>query len=118
LKDTITTAIVLAKRDKNTGDDIEKFRELQEGLKKFKNQLMSGTFNIEQAQAAAARAAYISNKLINKDISKLEEYSKDIVLDDFVIVNSDLGFLQRFKKTNPEAFFYWYKYLKASKLLE
>jgi hypothetical protein len=75
---------------------------------------MTGTFNIEQAQAAAARAAYFSNKLFNKDFSKIEKYSKDTFLDDFVIENPDLGFLQRFKKTNPEAFFYWYHCFKTA----
>jgi predicted nucleotidyltransferase component of viral defense system len=118
LKDTINTSLILAKRDKNTGDNKAKFDEIQGGLKKFKNQLMTGNFNIEQAQVAAARAAYISNKLINKDYSKIEKYSKDTVLDNFIIENPDLGFLQRFKKTNPEAFFYWYNCLKVGNIAD
>jgi predicted nucleotidyltransferase component of viral defense system len=108
LQDTIDTAIILAKREKNIGDDKIKFDELQDGIKKFKNQLMTGNFNIEQAQVASARAAYISSKLKTNDLTHLEIYSDKSSIEKLNIENQNFGFLQRFKKTNPEAFFYWY----------
>ncbi|MDP2947627.1 MAG: hypothetical protein Q8N88_05940 [Nanoarchaeota archaeon] len=79
---------------------------------------MTGSFNIEKAQAAAARAAFLSTKLSIKDFTKIELYTPDINLTNFNINNPDLVFLQRFKKTNPEAFFYWYHSLKTNGQLE
>jgi predicted nucleotidyltransferase component of viral defense system len=113
LQDIIDTSLILAKRDKNTGNDKIKFIELLEGIKKFKHQLMTGSFHIEEAQAAAARVACFSMKLKNNDFTKVDIFSKDIKIDEYNIENQNFGYLQRLKKTNPEAFFYWYHCLKS-----
>ena len=118
LQDTIDTALILAKRDKNKGEDSEKYQELLRGITKFNNYLISGNFRIEQAQAASARAAYLAGKLQVNDYSELAVFKPGTDLSNFEIKNQEFNFLNRFKKTNQEAFLYWYQYLSMKGLLE
>ena len=69
LQDTIDTALILAKRDKNKGEDLDKFQELLRGITKFNSFLISGNFRIEQTQVASARAAFLAGKLQVNDHS-------------------------------------------------
>ncbi len=118
LDDIFQTALIIARRDKNTGEDIVKFQELFEGIRNFNPFLIEGYFRIEQAQAASARVAYLASKLQNEDYSELEVYSSDIDIRELEIKNMRYHFLNRFKRTNPEAFYYWYQYLSLKGLLE
>lgn len=118
LQDTINTALILAKRNNNKGEDLEKFQELQGGIIKFNNFLMSGNFRIEKAQSASARAAYLASKLQTQDYSKLRIYKSDTDIADLEINNQDFSFLNRFKKTNRETFFYWCQCLSIKGQLE
>ncbi len=118
LADTIETALIIAKRDNNKGDNAQKFRELQAGITKFNNFLLSGHFRIEKAQSASARAAYLASKLQNDDFSNLKVYNTDIDLSDLEINNQEYNFINRFKKTNREAFYYWYQCLSIRGQLE
>jgi len=83
----IQTALIIARRDKNTGEDIVKFQELFEGIRNFNPFLIEGYFRIEQAQAASARVAYLASKLQNEDYSELEVYSSDIDIKELEIKN-------------------------------
>ena len=118
LQDTIDTALILAKRDKNKGQDLDKYQELLRGITKFNNFLISGNFRIEQAQAASARAAFLAGKLQVNDYSEMAVFEPGTDLSNLEIKNREFNFLNRFKKTNQEVFFYWYQYLFHRGLLE
>lgn len=118
LEDIFQTALIIARRDKNTGYDKVKFQELFDGIRKFNPFLIEGYFRIDQAQAASARVAYLASKLQNEDYSELEVYSSDIDIKELEIKNIQYNFLNRFKRTNPEAFFYWYQCLSIRGILE
>ena len=118
LDDTFQTALILARRDKNIGEDKEKFKELFDGIIKFNPYLIEGYFRIEQAQAASARAAYLASKLQNEEYSALKVFSLDIDLSELEITNKRYHFLNRFKRINMEAFYYWYQCLSIRGLLE
>lgn len=118
LTDTIDTAIILAKWNNNKGEDLEKYEELQGGINKLNSFLMSGNFHIEKAQSASARAAYLASKLQTNDYSELKTYNPDDDLTNLAIKHKTYGFLNRFKKTNKEAFFYWYHCLLVKGQLE
>ena len=105
LEDTFQTTLIIARRDKNIGEDKEKFQELLEGTSKFNTFLIDGYFRIEQAQAASARVAYLASKLQNNDYSDLKVYSPDIDLSKMEIKNKRYYFLNRFKRINREAFY-------------
>jgi hypothetical protein len=116
LQDTIDTALILAKRDKNIGDDLKKYQELLKGISKFNNFLLSGNFRIEQAQVASARAAFLAGKLQVNDYSEMAVFESGTDLSNLEIKNRGFNFLNRFKKTNQEAFFYWYQYVSQKGL--
>jgi len=118
LQDTIDTALILAKRDKNKGEDSHKYQELLRGITKFNNYLISGNFRLEQAQAASARVAFLAGKLQVNNYSELAVFKPVTDISSFEIINQEFNFLNRFKKTNQEAFFYWYQYLSMKGLLE
>ena len=118
LEDAFQTALIIAIRDKNIGEDKEKYQELSEGIIKFNAFLIDGYFRIEQAQSASSKVAYLTSKLQNEDYSDLKVYSPDIDLSKMEIKNKRYHFLNRFKRINREAFYYWYQCLSIRGLLE
>jgi hypothetical protein len=61
LQDTIDTCLIIAKRGGGTDEGMQKFAELQRGIKAFDfGFLMTGHFRIDDAVPAAARIAYLS----------------------------------------------------------
>ena len=118
LDDIFQTALIIARRDNNTGEDKIKFEELFEGIRNFNPFLIEGFFRIEQAQAASASVAYLASKLQNEDYSELKVYSSEIDIKELEIKNMRYHFLNRFKRTNTEAFYYWYQCLSIRGILE
>ena len=79
---------------------------------------MVGNFRIDDAIPASARIAYLSAKILRKDLSPLEYY-KGQNIKEFNIENQNLNFLNRLKKQpDKSSFYYWYKTLEIMKLLK
>src|SRR5690606_5378245 len=104
LEDTQEACYVLATRNQNSGE----FRHLQLGISNFVNFTISN-FNIVEAITAAAKTAYLAEVLKNNEITELEKYDNPLQLKDWLIENQQFNKLNKLKKSNPEAFFYWYK---------
>jgi predicted nucleotidyltransferase component of viral defense system len=107
LEDTQEACYVLASRVTKS----EEFKHLQLGISNFTNFTIS-RFNIDEAITAASKAAYLSEVLKSKKIVNLEKYSTLLQVKDWVIENQQFNKLNKLKKSNPEAFFYWYKTLE------
>lgn len=103
LDDTQEACYVLSTRDVNS----EEFKHLQLGISNFTNFTIS-RFNIDEAITAASKTAYLSEVLKNEKIASLEKYSNSEQVKDWVIENQQFNKLNKLKKSNPEAFFYWY----------
>ncbi len=118
LRDTIGTCIILARRGKGSTDEKQKFSELQKGIKALGSGfLMKGKFRIDEAVSAAARIAYISAKLLCKDLSPIQFYQGE-GLQEISIGNPDWSFLNRLKKLpDKSAYYYWYKTLEIMNLV-
>ena len=58
----------------------------------------------------ASKAAYVAT-LIKHDYKTIEKYSNPLQMKDWLIAEPMNTKLNRLKKSNPEAFFYWYKIL-------
>ena len=105
-EDIRNTAMALATRGKV--DINEDFGLLKEGGDKLKRHIFSGRFTLDNAITDAAKAAYLTT-LIEHDASVIERYSgnpselKDKVLPS---VSKELA---KFRRGNPEAFFYGIK---------
>ena len=110
LQDTIDTCLILAKKGSGTLDEKSKFIELQKGIRAFGTGfLMAGNFRIDNAIPASARIAYLSTKILHKELSPIEYYNGQSIKE-LSIENQDWNFLNRLKKQpDKSGFYYWYK---------
>jgi hypothetical protein len=119
LQDTIDTCVILAKRGRGSDDEKQKFRELQKGILAFGSGfLMQVNFRIDDAISASARIAYLSAKILQKNLTPIQYYQGDDIKD-WNIENQDWNFLNRLKRQpDKSGFYYWYKVLEVMKLLK
>lgn len=86
---------------------------LQGGIQRVSRFIFSEPFHLENAITAAAKAAYI-NHLLKNNKTKIERFDDIQVLKEWSIDNPELNKLNKLKKSNPEAFFYWYQIITNS----
>lgn len=103
LKDTWNACYTLAERDMKS----DEFKHLQLGIKNFTNFIID-RFSIEEAITASAKVAYLTS-LLNKENQETERFKNPLEIKDWLIEDQTYNKLNKLKKTNPEAFFYWYK---------
>lgn len=84
------------------------FTALQDGISRIRAFIFSETYQIEKAIVHASKAAYLA-KLIELNINKLERFENALQVKDWTIEQPFFTRLNRLKKSNPQAFFYWYK---------
>lgn len=108
LEDIFETALTISTRGKS-GDG--NFDELQKGIKNIKNYIFSENFHIEAAMIPAAKAAYLS-VLLKTDTKDFDRFTKPDEIAEWIIEQPFETRLNRLKKSNPEAFYYWYKTYK------
>lgn len=104
LQDTLDACLALSERD--AAD--ENFKHLQLGVKNFTNFTID-RFRIEEAIVAAAKTAYLTILVGDDASTKIERYGNPLEMKDWIITSPAHIKLNKLKKTNPEAFFFWYK---------
>jgi predicted nucleotidyltransferase component of viral defense system len=105
LDDTFQAALIITTRDAKDNN----FRHMQTGINNLVNFIIE-RFTIEEAVLCAAKAAYLSRLLqIDSRSAVIERYSNPSQLIDLEIKDVNYNKLNRLKKSNPEAFFYWLK---------
>lgn len=108
IEDIYQTALTIASRGiEGMGD----FEQLQLGIQRIRTFIFSENFNIEKAIIAASKATYLST-LIKHDAEIIEKYSNPLQMKDWLLGEPINNKLNKLKKSNPEAFFYWYKIYK------
>lgn len=105
LEDIFQTSLCLSSRGAIGSGD---FEELQNGIKRVKGFIFSEPYHIEKAIVSASKAAYLSS-LILTNTDKMEKYTDPMQVKDWLITYPEYNKLNGLKKTNTEAFFYWYK---------
>ena len=103
LEDTWQACYTLAERDTKSDD----FKHLQLGIKNFTNFIID-RFSIEEAITASAKVAYLTS-ILNKENQEIERFKTPLEIKYWMIEDPSYNKLNKLKKTNPEAFFYWYK---------
>ena len=104
LKDIYQTGIVIGTRGKS-GEG--KFDELQKGIQNIRNFIFSESFHLNRAMVPAAKSAYIT-AIIRSNEKVLNRYSDPKEIANWNIEQPFETRLNKLKKSNPEAFFYWY----------
>ena len=105
LDDIYSTALHLCTRGTEGKGD---FEALSRGVTQVKRFIFSEKYNMDRAIADAAKAAYLVTILRQKG-SKVEKFLDIAQVKDLVIDQSFNSKLNKLKKGNPEAFFYWYQ---------
>lgn len=106
LSDTLDTCYILSERDIKSVE----FNQLQIGIRNFTNFTID-RFSIDEAITAGAKVAYLS-KLIQFDkITNIERFKNPLEIRDWLIEDQHYNKLNKLKKSNPEAFYYWYRAL-------
>ena len=89
-------------------NDKENFVYLQDGIKKIQNFIHSGKYNLGKAITDASKAAYLAT-LLRYGIMTADKYNIGIYMEDWTISKPLDTKLNKLKKTNTEAFYYWHK---------
>jgi predicted nucleotidyltransferase component of viral defense system len=108
LDDIYQTALCIVTRGADGKGD---FKELKQGIQRVSRFIFSESYHIEKAITHASKAAYMAT-LIKHNSPTIEKYSDPIQMSDWLIAEPMNSKLNRLKKSNPEAFFYWYKIYK------
>lgn len=108
LDDIYNTALCISTRGT---DGKGNFNELQKGIQRISRFVFSESYHLEKAITHTSKAAYLAIS-IKEDSKKIEKYNNPLEMKDWVIDESMYTKLQKLKKSNPEAFFYWYKIFK------
>ena len=86
-----------------------KFEEFQDGLIRIKDYMYQRKYYIEQAAVDAAKAAYLAT-CFEHGITDIQKYNnRDFDLHTLAIFANMPKELQRFRRSSPEAFWYWAK---------
>ena len=110
LEDTFQACWVLALRDEKNPE----FQHLKTGIQNIANFII-GRFKIEEAIVAGAKTAYLCQMLKNEATGSPKKYSRPGEVKDWLIENAIYKKLNKLKKSNPEAFYYWYQAIKTIK---
>lgn len=105
LMDIHDTSLLLATRGKDGDGD---FDSLQNGITRIRQFIFSESYNIDKAIVDSAKAAYVAT-LIKYDLVKVVKFKEASEIAEWNIEQPYFKKLNKLKKSNPEAFFYWYK---------
>ncbi|WP_201766044.1 hypothetical protein [Nafulsella turpanensis] len=110
LKDIYDTALAICTRGKSGKGD---YPALTRGIVQIKSFIFSENYHPDRAIVCASKVAYLA-KLIEAESVTVEIYSNPADMKDWVIEQPFDSKFNKLKKSNPEAFFYWYKIYKMT----
>ena len=106
LDDIYQTALCMTSRGLDGYGDYE---ALSDGIKRIGPYIFSESYYLEKAIAHASKAAYLS-QLVLKEAKDFEKFEDPLQIADWSLSDRKLSMkIDKLKKSNPEAFFYWYK---------
>lgn len=108
LEDTWKACYKLAERNTKSED----FNHLQLGIRNFTNFTID-RFSINEAITAAAKVSYLTKTIQSENEIKIERFKNPLEIKDWLIETPQYNKLNKLKKNNPEAFYYWYNALKT-----
>ncbi|HOY12434.1 MAG TPA: nucleotidyl transferase AbiEii/AbiGii toxin family protein [Saprospiraceae bacterium] len=111
LEDIYQTALCIVSRGTDGNGNFEEF---QTGIGRIRSFIFSETYHIEKAIADASKAAYLAT-LIRLNVITIAKYENPLQLANWQIGDPLSNKLNKLKRSNPEAFFYWYKIYELKK---
>lgn len=114
LEDIVQTALCLSTKGMVGNAD---FKALADGISSVNAFVFSERYHIERAITHASRVAYIA-KVISKKAESISRFENPMQIADWEIKEPLHPKLNKLKKTNPEAFFYWYQIFLLEKTIK
>ena len=105
IADIFATSLGIVTRGKE-GNTI--FEEMQDGINRIKSFIYSENYHLDKAITHASKAAYLVT-LIEENGDSIKRFDPSIDMSVWKIVEPLTNKLNRLKKSNPEAFYYWYQ---------
>lgn len=106
LADTLDTCYTLFERNSKS----QEFNQLQQGIRNFTNFTID-RFSNDEAITAGAKVAYLAKLIQFGRLTTIERFKNPLEIKDWLIENPQYNKLNKLKKSNPEAFYYWNKAL-------
>ena len=110
LDDIMQTSLCIVSRGT---DGKGEFEQLLLGIQRLSGFIFTESYHLEKAILNASKAAYLS-ALISNDAKVVEKFKDPLELKDWLIAEPMNTKLNKLKKSNPVAFFYWYKIYELS----
>jgi hypothetical protein len=104
IDDIFQTSLLISTHGMDGNGD---FEELLAGISQIGRFIFSESYNLDKAIADSSKAAYLVSS-IRYSSGKIEKFSDPQEIKDWIIGQPFYNRLNKLKKTNPEAFFYWY----------
>lgn len=104
LDDIFQTSLCIVTRG---ADGKGEFEQLQLGIRRITGFIFSESYHLEKAIIHASKAAYIASLILN-NASTIKKFKNPKQLKNWKIGEEMNNKLNKLKKSNPEAFFYWY----------
>jgi hypothetical protein len=114
LDDIFDTALTISTKGQLGNGNMD---VLMHGIGQLKQYIFSENYHIEKAVTHAARAAYVVS-LIRSGEKTIKHFTEPMEIKDWHVVNQRYNKLNKLKKSNPEAFYYWYQALTLLNLSE
>lgn len=111
LNDIYQTSLSICTRGK---DGEANFEELKNGISRIRSFVFSEKYHLEKAISHATKAAYMAT-LLQKGVAEIERFESDTDMKDWEIKQPMNTRVNKLKKSDPEAFFYWYKMYELTK---
>lgn len=108
LADTLDTCYTLFERNNKS----QEFNQLQQGIRNFTNFTID-RFSIDEAITAGAKVVYLAKLVQLGKLTTVERFKNPLEIKNWLIENPQYNKLNKLKKNNPEAFYYWYNALKT-----
>lgn len=86
----------------------DEYRSLQNGVLSFSGYLFTKKFNMDVALTCAGKVAYLASGIL-KDNKTFKKFNSPNDVVDLTIQYEEYNKLNKLKRSNPEAFFYWYQ---------
>ncbi len=113
LDDIIQTGLIIATRGTQSADDKIRFKELATGIIPFRSFLYTGSFRIEEAQIASAKAAYLAAMIKTGYKGPVMRFSKSLSKESLLIWHPQYNFLnKKLKNVQGGCLFYWNETIK------
>ena len=103
LDDIFQTSYIIASKGIESPDD---YQELLRGIKKMKIFIFSENFTYDTAIRCAAKASYLAMAL-KRNVATINKFNSGINLTELSIENEHYRKLNKLKKSDGEAFYYW-----------